>query len=77
MITRIICRGVLLMIGMSLLISASIIEDGLQSTTTTRATGMGNAFTSLAHSDGAIQFNPAGLAIKGGQYSLQFLFAFY
>ncbi len=73
MIRLVIASIFLVIMGVPSLAIDSIIQDELETTTTTRATGMGNAFTSLAHSEGAIRFNPAGLALKGGQYSFQLL----
>ena len=43
----------------------------LKDTPTTRTIGMGNAFTGVAEAESAIFFNPAGLAIPGGSYTIQ------
>jgi protease IV len=45
----------------------SALQDGFQ----VRAMSMGNAYTSIAESDGAIYYNPAGLSIPGAVYSYQ------
>jgi protease-4 len=55
------------------IVDASIIDDGLQNVTVVRALGMGNAFTAIGSGEGAMIFNPAGLSLKGGRYSLQWL----
>ena len=34
---------------------------------------MGNSFTGVAEAEGAIFFNPAGLAIPGSSYTIQYL----
>ena len=52
---------------------ASIVNHGLKDVATVRALGMGNAFTSIGQGAGAMVYNPAGFAIQGRQYSLQWL----
>ncbi|MAH80371.1 MAG: signal peptide peptidase SppA [Rickettsiales bacterium] len=45
----------------------------LKDTPTVRSIGMGNSFTGVAEAEGAIFFNPAGLAIPGSSYTIQYL----
>jgi protease-4 len=67
-----LCAIISLYLSFSLL-CASPLKYDIDEGETVRSSGMGNAFSAISHSHGALQFNPAGLAVQGGQYSYQLL----
>lgn len=63
----------LLCVGSFVYAERNFLEDTLQYGYQVRAMSMGNAYTSVAESDGALYYNPAGLSIDGAVYSYQTL----
>ena len=68
------------LIGMFIITLSSVchaqtlsLESALNATPTVRSMGIGNAYTAVAEAEGAIHFNPAGLATPGFSYSMQYL----